>query len=155
MVLEPSEPAGDAPCSHCGSLLWFPKTPGTQAFGFRRFTISDRSVTTKKQAIVAVLNALVESGDVRAEHREGILCAILKREELGTTGIGRGLALPHARHASVERVVGGIADFSAGLDFDSLDGAPVHVVCLFVTPLRSSETFRAIEAISQRLRESM
>ena len=87
------------------------------------------------------------------EHRRGILAALEKREELGSTGIGRGVAVPHAKYPGVARLIGAVADFPAGVDFKSLDGKPVHVVCLFVPPTdRPSDHLRVLEAISQHLR---
>jgi PTS system nitrogen regulatory IIA component len=72
---------------------------------------------------------------------------------MGSTGIGGGLAVPHARFTGLTRLIGAIADFPAGVDFNSLDGKPVHVVCLFVSPAdQPSEHLRVLEAISQHLR---
>ena len=63
VVVEPSLPPGDAPCPHCGCLLWFPGGPGSQrAHGFRRFVIADESVRAKHEAIAAILDRLVETG---------------------------------------------------------------------------------------------
>ena len=81
VLIDPSLPPGDAPCPHCGCLLWFPKTPGLEsAYGFRRILISDPSIRTKELAIATILDRLVETGSLDAEHRQGVLAAILKRE---------------------------------------------------------------------------
>jgi len=121
ITIDPSLPAGDAPCPYCGHLLWFPTA--LAAFrNFERFTISDRSICTNVQAIAAVFNRLAESEHLNMEHRRGILAALEKREELGSTGIGRGLAVPHAKYPDVARLIGAVANFPAGVDFKSLDG---------------------------------
>ena len=57
-----------------------------------------------------------------------------KREMLGSTGIGRGVAIPHTKHASVERLLGTMAVSQAGVAFDSLDGEPVFIFVLLISP---------------------
>src|ERR1700678_438783 len=105
--IEPSPPAGDLPCPHCGSLLWVPHSPGLEwAYGFRRFAIADPAVRTKEIAIATIVDRLVEAGALDAEHRSGVLSAILKRESLGSTGIGGGVAIPHANYLGVSSFVG-------------------------------------------------
>jgi mannitol/fructose-specific phosphotransferase system IIA component (Ntr-type) len=117
--------------------------------------MADRSIRTKGQAIGAILNRLVKAGALEKEHRNGVLAAILKRDELGSTGIGRGVAIAHAKFPGVGRVVGAIASFQAGVEFDSLDGKPVQLVCLLVSPAgRPGEHLRVLEAVARRLREA-
>ena len=155
VIVEPSLPPGDAPCPHCGCLLWFPEGAGLgQAYGFLRFNVADASIQTKHQAIAVILDRLVEAGGVAAEHQPGILAAILKREELGSTGVGGGLAVPHATHPGASTAVGAIAHFKSGIEFESLDGEPVNLICLLVSPAnRPAEHFQLLEAASQLLRE--
>ena len=63
----------------------------------------------KEGAIREMVQALVDAGKVQANEFESIVKAILKREELGSTGIGRGVAVPHTKHPSVDRLVGTVA----------------------------------------------
>src|SRR5262245_16406683 len=100
--LEPSLASGDATCPKCGQLLWFPMPAGSLAF--QRFRISDPGIRTKSRAIAAILDRLIESEGLAAELREDILAAILEREELGSTGIGRGVAVPHVKCAGISRI---------------------------------------------------
>ena len=84
-----------------------------------------------------------------AEQRPEVLAAILKREELASTGIGGGVAVPHARHPGVAAAVGAIAHFKSGVDFESLDGEPVNVICLLVSPAdRPDEYLQLLAAAS-------
>jgi mannitol/fructose-specific phosphotransferase system IIA component (Ntr-type) len=86
------------------------------------------------------------------EHREGILAAILKREELGSTGIGRGVAIPHAKHPCVANVVGAVAEFPGGVDFGSIDDQLVHLVCLLLAPADSTGVhLRILEEVTREL----
>ncbi len=109
---------------------------------------------TKEEVIRAMAAALLETGKVSEDQQESIIEAILKREELGSTGIGRGVAVPHTKHPSVEELVGTVAVSEAGVDFDSLDGEKVHLLFLLVSPPdRPGDHLRALENISRQLRD--
>lgn len=83
---------------------------------------------------------------------EGATELVLKREQVGTTGIGRGFAVPHARHPNLKRVVGCLAHSGHGIDFDSLDGEPVHLLVLILSPANQLDAhMRALERTSMWL----
>ena len=63
----------------------------------------------KQSAIEEIVKALVTSGKVAEDDHDSIVSAVMKREELGSTGIGRGVAVPHTKHPSVDRLVGAVA----------------------------------------------
>ena len=95
----------------------------------------------------------LSAGVVAAESEEGIVTAILKREELGSTGIGNGVAVPHTKHASVSKLVAAIALVKDGVDFQSLDGGRVQILFLLVSPPdRPGDHLRGLENISRHLR---
>ncbi len=78
----------------------------------------------------------------------------MKREELGSTGIGRGIAVPHTKHAGVDRLVGTVGVSSDGIEFDSLDGQKAQLFFLLVSPPdRPGDHLRALENISRQLRD--
>jgi mannitol/fructose-specific phosphotransferase system IIA component (Ntr-type) len=107
----------------------------------------------KEGVIREMTQSLADSGKVAAGELEGIVRAILKREELGSTGIGRGVAVPHTKHSSVGRLVGTVAISQAGVDFDSLDGEKVQLFFLLISPPdRPGDHLRALENISRQLR---
>src|SRR5689334_5883249 len=109
-ALEPSIPLGDAPCPHCGSLVWFPRAPSVAwSAGFPVFWVKAAEACNKEEAVHAVVGRLAVSGCLRKEDCNGIASAILKRESLGTTAIGRGVAVPHGTYAGVDKVVGALA----------------------------------------------
>jgi mannitol/fructose-specific phosphotransferase system IIA component (Ntr-type) len=58
----------------------------------------------------------------------------MRREELGPTGIGEGVAIPHTWHPAIDRTMGALVISRAGLEFEALDHQPVHVVFLLLTP---------------------
>jgi PTS system fructose-specific IIA component/PTS system nitrogen regulatory IIA component len=109
---------------------------------------------TKEGVIREMADALVEAGSIAPGDLESIVKAIMKREDLGSTGIGRGVAVPHTKHPSVGRLVGTVAVSRAGVDFDSLDGEPVQLFFLLVSPPdRPGDHLRALENISRQLRD--
>src|SRR4030095_12667563 len=108
----------------------------------------------KEGAIREMIGALLEAGKIAPGEVESIVKAIMKREELGSTGIGRGVAVPHTKHASVERLVGTVGVSSEGVDFNSLDGDKVQLFFLLVSPPdRPGDHLRALENISRQLRD--
>ncbi|MCC7476182.1 MAG: PTS sugar transporter subunit IIA [Pirellulales bacterium] len=110
----------------------------------------------KQSVIRAMANSLLEAKKIETGDFEGIIEAILKREELGSTGIGRGVAVPHTKHPSIEKLVGTVAISGGGVDFESLDGEKVHLLFLLVSPPdRPGDHLRALENISRQLRDEM
>jgi PTS system fructose-specific IIA component/PTS system nitrogen regulatory IIA component len=108
----------------------------------------------KEEVIRAMAQSLVEARQINSKDFESIVEAILKREELGSTGIGRGVAVPHTKHASIDRLMGTVAISEEGVDFDSLDGEKVHLLFLLVSPPdRPGDHLRALENISRQLRD--
>ena len=97
---------------------------------------------------------MVDAKRIHPSELENIVRAILKREDLGTTGIGRGIAVPHTKHSSVDRLVGTIGVSGPGVDFDSLDGEKVQLFFLLISPPdRPGDHLRALENISRLLRD--
>ncbi len=107
----------------------------------------------KEDGIREMASALKEAGGIKEDQFESIIEAILKREELGSTGIGRGVAVPHTKHPSVEKLVGTVAVSPEGVDFDALDGEKVYLLFLLVSPPdRPGDHLRALENVSRQLR---
>ncbi|MCA9246561.1 MAG: PTS sugar transporter subunit IIA [Planctomycetales bacterium] len=108
----------------------------------------------KEGVIREIAGGLLKAGAVAEDEFEGIVQAIMKREELGSTGIGRGVAVPHTKHPSVDRLVGTVGVSTEGVDFDSLDGEKVHLFFLLISPPdRPGDHLRALENISRQLRD--
>lgn len=114
------------------------------------------SAEDKDDVIGELVSALVESGQIDKGEKQGIVDAILKREELGSTGIGRGVAVPHTKHPSVDKLVGTVGVSVDGVDFESLDGEKVQLLFLLISPPdRPGDHLRALENISRQLRDDM
>jgi len=115
--------------------------------------VPDLQAGTKDAAIRAMVASLAKAGAFKPQDEEGIVTAILKREELGSTGIGNGVAVPHTKHPSAERLIATVALSKTGVDFASLDGEPVFILFLLVSPPdRPGDHLRALESISRHLR---
>ena len=110
--------------------------------------------TTKEAVIREIVENLRSTGYVPADVSDDIVRAILKREQLGSTGIGRGIAIPHTKHKGLDRLIGTLAVSKAGVPFDSVDGEPVHVFVLLVSPEdRPGDHLRALENVVRAMRD--
>lgn len=79
--------------------------------------------------------------------------ALLKREELGSTGTGGGVAIPHARMADVAKPFGILARLRRGIDFAAIDGNPVDVVFLLLLPATAAgDQLNALASVARKLR---
>src|SRR3954469_18153305 len=94
-------------------------------FVVRDAVVVPLAASNKESVIREMVEGLRAAGQFKGTDTEDIIRAILKRELLGSTGIGRGVAIPHTKHASVDKLVGTIAISPPGVPFDSLDGEPV------------------------------
>lgn len=115
-------------------------------------------------AVVAVLRAtskkqLLNDLAGRASDRLGlaprdVFDALMERERLGPTAMGRGVAIPHARMKGVERIAGVFARLEKGVDFDAADGAPVDLVFLLIAPENAgADHLRALARVSRLMRD--
>lgn len=123
-------------------------------FVSREAVRADLAADDKPSVIREMVQALLDANRVAPDQFESIVKAILKREELGSTGIGRGVAVPHTKHPSIDRLVGSVAVSAEGVDFDSLDGEKVHLFFLLISPPdRPGDHLRALENVSRQLRD--
>ncbi len=88
----------------------------------------------KRQVIQALTEALVACKRLEPKQATMVTEETMKREMVGSTGIGHGIAIPHCRTNLTSKIICAYGHCSAGLDFDSLDGEPVHSVFLLITP---------------------
>lgn len=122
-------------------------------FVIREAILPDMSATTKEASIAAMVASLRAAGSIQASDEQSIVAAIMKREELGSTGIGNGVAVPHTKHPSVNKLIATVALNPGGVDFASLDGEAVHILILLISPPdRPGDHLRGLENISRHLR---
>lgn len=114
------------------------------------------TATTKAGVIEELVQALHAAGQFQPAARADIVAAVLRREQLGSTGIGRGIAIPHSRHASITQLVGtiGLSKAAGKVPFDSIDGEPVDVVVLLISPQdQPGPHLRALESVVQAMKD--
>ncbi len=120
----------------------------------KKAIIPQLTATDKEGVVREMTQSLLDAGEIAEDQFEGIVAKILEREELGSTGIGRGVAVPHTKHPSVEKLCGAVAVSEGGVEFESLDGDPVHLLFLLVSPPeRPGDHLRALENVSRQLRD--
>jgi mannitol/fructose-specific phosphotransferase system IIA component (Ntr-type) len=132
------------------------KRPGTFDFVVRAAIVPALAAATKEGVVREMVEALCAAGAVPSGDAADVVRAILHRELQGSTGIGRGVALPHARYSRAKDLLGTVAVSRPGVAFDSLDGGPVHVLVLLLSPPdQPGPHLRALENISRCLRDDL
>jgi fructose-specific phosphotransferase system IIA component len=96
--------------------------------------LTDLQAADRWQAIDELINNLVATGKIQAEHQAAIAEVVKKREKSMSTGIGFGIGIPHASTALIPEVVGALGRSKPGINFDALDNQPVNLVMLFLVP---------------------
>jgi mannitol/fructose-specific phosphotransferase system IIA component (Ntr-type) len=123
-------------------------------FVVRDAILPDLKATTKEAAIREMVESLRAAGYFKGSEPDDIIKAILKREQLGSTGIGRAVAIPHSKHTGVDRLIGTVAISKTGIPFDSVDGEAVHVLFLLISPQdRPGDHLRALENVARSMRD--
>lgn len=101
-------------------------------------------------AIVELVGHLVATGQLPVEQKQEMLNAFKAREEQVSTGIGSGVAIPHAFSDELERVIAVFGRSRTGIDFEALDNAPVHFIVLFIVPRKDYHMhLRTLAAIAK------
>lgn len=116
--------------------------------------IPELSATVRWQALDEIVSLLIAKGHLAAAYREDALAALRHREETMSTGIGFGIAIPHASCDAVKEVTACFARSKGGVDFESLDEKPVHYIVLFLVPKDQFQThLRTLAAIAKFLND--
>ncbi|MHB8766173.1 MAG: PTS sugar transporter subunit IIA, partial [Deferrisomatales bacterium] len=115
-------------------------------------TLSQLSSRDKEGVLQEFAEVLVSTHKIRSG-REAVQ-VLLEREKLGSTGIGEGIAIPHGKLRELTEVVAVFGRSAEGVDFDSMDGAPVHLFFLLMAPENSASThLKALARISRLLKD--
>ncbi|MEW6355955.1 MAG: PTS sugar transporter subunit IIA [Planctomycetota bacterium] len=115
----------------------------------------DLKAVDKRGAIRELVAAMAEAGAIAEGDVDGLVRTIMKREEIGSTGIGKGVAVPHSKHPCVDKLRGTIGRSLDGVEFSALDGKPVHIIFLLVSPPDSTGPhIKALEYIFSLLNDS-
>ena len=95
--------------------------------------LPEMTSTDKTEAVEELVDLLVRAG--RVDDRQGVIEAVMAREAQQTTGIGSGVGVPHAKHATIKKLTAALGVSRSGVEFDSVDDKPVQVVFLILARL--------------------
>ncbi len=96
--------------------------------------VSDLQATSRNDVLRELVNSLSAAGAIEADAVDDIVAALIKREQNGSTGFGKGVAVPHVKHARISRMVGTVGRSGGGIDFAALDHQPVYSIVLLLSP---------------------
>ncbi|MCX7926812.1 MAG: PTS sugar transporter subunit IIA [Candidatus Omnitrophica bacterium] len=115
---------------------------------------ADLKASRKEDAIRELVDLLINAGEIDKANRAKVIAAIMERESLGSTAIGQGIAIPHAKTDCVSKLVAALALSKKGVDFDSLDGEPVYIFFLLLAAQDSAGPhLKALARISRLFKD--
>ncbi len=119
----------------------------------KEFCVMDLKADTREDAIREIVGVLDGPGTIK--DKEKFIADILEREQLGSTGIGHNVAIPHARTDVVEGFVIGMGKSGKGIDFNSIDGEKVHIIFLMGASVKELNLYlRLLAELSKLLMNS-
>lgn len=114
--------------------------------------VADLKATSKKQALQDLAKRAAE---VSGLHERAIFDVLMERERLGTTGVGNGIAIPHGKLASLDRLHGLFARLEQPIDFHAIDERPVDLIFVLLAPENAgADHLKALARISRLLRNN-
>jgi len=117
--------------------------------------LCDLHVSSKKQLFQEMASKLLDTGALKGSNvaSRDIVAAAMERERLGSTGVGTGVALPHARIDGIDKVHAIFARLETPIDYDAIDERPVDLVTLLIAPSDAGGAhLRALAKVSRALR---
>ena len=117
-------------------------------------TIPELQATDRDGAIAELVAALVQAGKIPSESAKDVAKAVIKRENEASTGMGKGVAIPHVKHPAAKNVIAAVGQSSTGIDFVSLDEQPVYSVILLISPINNPDKhLQAMENVFRHLQK--
>src|SRR5687768_8988724 len=110
----------------------------------KEFIVTDAIVpqvqsSDRDGALRELVTSLAEAGAIPTDIIDELVAALIEREHRGSTGFGKGVAVPHVKHPKVPKMSGTVGRSSGGIDFAALDHQPVYTVVLLVSPASDQE----------------
>jgi len=116
--------------------------------------IAEFKARDRDGVIAELVSALDKAGRLGSGKAEEITKAVIKRENEASTGMGKGIALPHVKHEAVKDVTATIGESSVGIDFSALDKQPVYSVILLISPVDDPDKhLQAMEIVFKHLQQ--
>jgi mannitol/fructose-specific phosphotransferase system IIA component (Ntr-type) len=118
--------------------------------------IADLQATDRDGAIRELVSSLARAGALPDSAIDDVVAALIKREQNGSTGFGKGVAVPHVKHPQVKQMSGTIGRSSSGIDFAALDHQPVYSVVLLLSPENQPQQhLQAMNIVFSNLQKDM
>lgn len=115
--------------------------------------VANLKASSKKQVLQELAKRAAE---LTGQHERAIFDVLLERERLGTTGVGRGIAIPHGKLPTLSKVSALFARLERPVDFDSIDEQPVDLICLLLAPESAgADHLKALALVSRMLRNPL
>jgi len=127
----------------------------------REFIVTEAIVpqlaaTDRDGAVRELVTALATAGTLPQDAVDEIVAAVIKREQNGSTGFGKGVAVPHVKHAKVSRMAGTVGRSAGGIDFAALDHQPVYSIFLLLSPENQPQQhLQAMNIVFSNLQKDM
>jgi mannitol/fructose-specific phosphotransferase system IIA component (Ntr-type) len=118
--------------------------------------VANLKATDRDGAIRELVTSLAKAGAMPEASVDEVVTALIKREQNGSTGFGKGVAVPHAKHAKVKQMAGTIGRSEAGIDFAALDHQPVYSIVLLLSPENQPQQhLQAMNIVFSNLQKDM
>jgi mannitol/fructose-specific phosphotransferase system IIA component (Ntr-type) len=127
----------------------------------REFIVTEAIVpeieaTDRDGALKELVASLAERGALATDAVDEVVAALIKREQNGSTGFGKGVAVPHVKHAKVKKMAGTIGRSGTGIDFAALDHQPVYSIVLLLSPENTPQQhLQAMNIVFSNLQKDM
>jgi len=116
--------------------------------------VHDLQAHDRDGAIAELVSSLGTSGRLGKRKCDEITAEVIKRENEASTGIGKGVAMPHAKHKTVKKVVATVGLSKVGIDFFALDKQPVYSVFMLISPADTPDKhLEAMESVFKHLQQ--
>ena len=118
--------------------------------------IANLNATDRDGAIRELVSSLATAGALPQDAVDEVVAALIKREQNGSTGFGKGVAVPHVKHAKVKKMAGTVGRSVNGIDFAALDHQPVYSIVLLLSPENQPQQhLQAMNIVFSNLQKDM
>ena len=125
-------------------------------FIVKEAVVAELTSADRDAALREMVEALAEAGAAPMAAVDEIVDALIKREKQASTGFGKGVAVPHAKHAKVKQMTGTVGRSATGIDFAALDHQPVYSIVLLLSPENQPQQhLQAMNIVFSNLQKDM
>ncbi len=118
--------------------------------------VADLKASDKNEALRELVTSLAAAGAIANDDVDDVVAALIKREQNGSTGFGKGVAVPHVKHAAVKKMSGTVGRSASGIDFAALDHQPVYSIVLLLSPENQPQQhLQAMNIVFSNLQKDM